>query len=97
MQSPPSSFAFSFVFILMYVKDAGWYDINSTAVENDGYCRLVPSSTLWPSSADGAGFQPIINYVHSLGLKFGFHIFKFGGEILSLVRELLFDFFFIYF
>eukprot|EP00026_Physarum_polycephalum_P007818 Phypoly_transcript_07886.p1 GENE.Phypoly_transcript_07886~~Phypoly_transcript_07886.p1 ORF type:complete len:447 (+),score=53.57 Phypoly_transcript_07886:189-1529(+) len=58
------------------VIDAGWYDINSTTVENDGFSRLVPSTTLWPSSANGAGFKPIIDYVHSLGLKFGFHVMR---------------------
>ena len=71
-----SSLPYPIIFLIISLQDAGWYDINTTSgtVQNDGYSRLVPSDTLWPSGTKGAGFKPITEYVHSLGLKFGFHI-----------------------
>lgn len=42
----------------------------------DEYSRLIPSVERFPSSADGKGFKPIADYVHSLGLKFGIHIMR---------------------
>lgn len=40
----------------------------------DEYSRLIPAVNRFPSSADGKGFAPLAEYVHSLGLKFGIHI-----------------------
>lgn len=45
-------------------------------LEIDEYSRLLPDPERFPSSADGAGFQPLADYVHSLGLKFGIHIMR---------------------
>lgn len=45
-------------------------------LEIDDYSRLLPDPERFPSSADGAGFQPLADYVHSLGLKFGIHIMR---------------------
>jgi hypothetical protein len=42
----------------------------------DGYCRLLPDPGKFPSAAQGAGFKPLADYVHSLGLKFGIHIMR---------------------
>jgi hypothetical protein len=42
----------------------------------DSYGRLIPSVVLHPSSADGKGFKPLADYVHSKGLKFGIHIMR---------------------
>jgi len=42
----------------------------------DGFGRLVPAVNRFPSAADGAGFRPLADYVHSLGLKFGIHIMR---------------------
>ncbi len=42
----------------------------------DKYGRYVPDVTRFPSAANGAGFKPLADYVHSLGLKFGFHILR---------------------
>jgi len=36
----------------------------------------MPSPTRFPSSANGAGFKPLADYVHSKGLKFGIHIMR---------------------
>ena len=42
----------------------------------DGYGRLTPAVNRFPSAANGAGFRPLADYVHSLGLKFGIHIMR---------------------
>ena len=45
-------------------------------LEMDGYGRLLPDPERFPSSKDGAGFKPLADYIHSLGLKFGIHIMR---------------------
>lgn len=45
-------------------------------LEMDGYSRLLPDPERFPSSKDGAGFAPLSEYIHSLGLKFGIHIMR---------------------
>ena len=40
-------------------------------LEMDEYGRLLPCPERFPSAADGAGFKPLADYIHSLGLKFG--------------------------
>lgn len=45
-------------------------------LEMDGYSRLLPDPERFPSSADGKGFAPLADYIHSLGLKFGIHIMR---------------------
>jgi alpha-galactosidase len=42
----------------------------------DEYGRLLPATNRFPSAADGQGFKPLADYVHSLGLKFGIHIMR---------------------
>ena len=42
----------------------------------DGWSRLIPDPERFPSSAGGAGFRPLADFVHSLGLKFGIHIMR---------------------
>lgn len=42
----------------------------------DEYSRLIPAVNRFPSSANGAGFRPIADKVHSMGLKFGIHIMR---------------------
>ena len=42
----------------------------------DEYSRLIPAPNRFPSSANGMGFAPLAEYVHSLGLKFGIHIMR---------------------
>ncbi|TWT72408.1 Alpha-galactosidase A precursor [Crateriforma conspicua] len=42
----------------------------------DEYGRLIPDPVKFPSSAVGAGFKPLADYVHDLGLKFGIHIMR---------------------
>lgn len=42
----------------------------------DEYGRLIPDPKKFPSSINGAGFKPLADYVHGLGLKFGIHIMR---------------------
>ena len=45
-------------------------------LEMDAFGRLLPAPNRFPSAANGAGFRPLADYVHSLGLKFGIHIMR---------------------
>lgn len=47
-----------------------------TELEMDEYSRLIPAVNRFPSAADGKGFAPLGEYIHSLGLKFGIHIMR---------------------
>ena len=42
----------------------------------DAWGRLIPAPNRFPGAAGGAGFKPLADYVHSLGLKFGIHIMR---------------------
>lgn len=66
------------------VVDSGWYVTNHSAGTNaekaefslDGFGRLTPAVNTFPSAAQDAGFKPLADFVHSLGLKFGIHILR---------------------
>lgn len=66
------------------VVDIQWYEPNAQGhdykpgalLTMDEYGRLVPALNRFPSSANGAGFKPLADYVHSKGLKFGIHIMR---------------------
>ena len=66
------------------VVDIQWYEPNAQGhdykpgapLTMDEYGRLMPAVNRFPSSANGAGFKPLADYVHSKGLKFGFHIMR---------------------
>jgi alpha-galactosidase len=65
------------------VIDEGWY-MASPAGHNleernylwDANGLLIPVSTRFPSAANGAGFKPLADWLHSQGLKFGIHIVR---------------------
>ena len=67
---------------LYSVIDEGWYTVDPLAKDGafqffmteDG--RYVPSTQRYPSATKGAGFAPLADYAHSLGLKFGIHIIR---------------------
>lgn len=42
----------------------------------DEYSRQLPTENRFPSAANKAGFKPLADYVHGLGLKFGIHIMR---------------------
>jgi alpha-galactosidase len=66
------------------VVDEGWYVTNQSAQPSgataefslDEYGRYIPAVNTIPSAEQGAGFKPLADYVHSLGLKFGIHILR---------------------
>ncbi len=66
------------------VVDIQWYQptarghdyIPGAKLAMDAHSRLVPAMEKFPSAADGAGFKPLADYVHSLGLKFGIHLMR---------------------
>ena len=66
------------------IVDIEWYQPKSKShgyiprgeVTMDEYGRFFPSPNRFPSAADGVGFKALADYVHSKGLKFGFHIMR---------------------
>jgi alpha-galactosidase len=64
--------------------DIQWYEPNATGFNYnanatlvmDQWGRLTPATNRFPSAADGAGFKPLADYVHSKGLKFGIHMMR---------------------
>jgi alpha-galactosidase len=64
------------------VIDEGWYVQNLGSdpkeykfqLSDDG--RFFPVPARFPSAANNAGFKPMADYIHSLGLKFGLHIIR---------------------
>jgi hypothetical protein len=66
------------------VIDIQWYEPNAKAhgyrpnaqLVMDPNGRLIPALNRFPSSANGNGFRPLADYVHSKGLKFGIHILR---------------------
>ncbi|MCR5331963.1 MAG: glycoside hydrolase family 27 protein [Lachnospiraceae bacterium] len=64
-----------------YAHDAGsqrskYQYIPFWEAEMDEYSRLLPDPVRFPSSANGAGFKPLADYIHDKGLKFGIHIMR---------------------
>jgi alpha-galactosidase len=66
------------------VVDMEWFVTNPIPEGNsknsqfslDSYGRYTPATNRFPSSVKDAGFKPLADYVHSLGLKFGIHILR---------------------
>ena len=70
------------------VVDIQWYAHNTASMrdrfqyipfgtnEMDEYGRLLPCPAKFPSSANGAGFKPLADKIHALGLKFGIHAMR---------------------
>lgn len=66
------------------VVDIAWYDPAARAggynenpgVVLDAWGRQLPAVNRFPSAADRAGFGPLADRVHKLGLRFGLHIMR---------------------
>ena len=70
------------------VVDIQWYAWNTASMrdrfqyipfgknEMDAFGRLLPCPEKFPSAADGAGFKPLADRIHALGLKFGIHVMR---------------------
>ncbi|MDR1011630.1 MAG: glycoside hydrolase family 27 protein, partial [Opitutaceae bacterium] len=64
--------------------DIQWYEPNSkghdykpgASLAMDTHSRLIPAPNRFPSSAGGAGFKPLADYIHAKGLRFGIHIMR---------------------
>ncbi len=62
-------------------SDPGAHDNNRNARTNaplvmDAFGRLLPATNRFPSAVGSAGFKPLADAVHALGLKFGIHIMR---------------------
>jgi hypothetical protein len=62
-------------------SDPGAHDNNRNARANaplaaDNFGRLLPATNRFPSAVNSAGFQPLADTVHAVGLKFGIHIMR---------------------
>ena len=66
------------------VVDFRWYDSladgirvqNPEGVTIDEFGRCVPPTNRFPSAVNGAGFKPLADKLHAMGLKFGIHIMR---------------------
>jgi alpha-galactosidase len=66
------------------VVDMEWFVNNPTPEGNsknslytmDPYGRYLPALNRFPSAAAAAGFKPLADFTHALGLKFGIHILR---------------------
>ena len=66
------------------VVDFRWYDrlADGVRVQNpegdtvDEFGRCIPPTNRFPAAANGAGFKPLADKLHAMGLKFGIHIMR---------------------
>ena len=71
------------------VVDYRWYDPEPTGnllalndkrtgakLTSDSFGRMIPAPNRFPSSSDGNGFKALADKIHSMGLKFGFHMMR---------------------
>ena len=66
---------------------SGGYNEKDPVYNIDSYGRFIPAVNRFPSSADGKGFKPLADYIHSKGLKFGIHVMR--GVPVIAVRDSL--------
>jgi hypothetical protein len=68
----------------VFTIDIQWYEPGAVGFEYragapltmDEWGRLLPAPNRFPSAAGGAGFKPIADYLHRLGLDFGVHLMR---------------------
>jgi len=66
------------------VVDFRWYDSladgirpqNPEGVTLDAFGRCIPPTNRFPSATNDAGFKPLADQIHAMGLKFGIHIMR---------------------
>jgi hypothetical protein len=66
---------------------AGGYNQADPRYVIDEYGRYLPAVNRFPSAADGKGFKPLADYIHSKGLKFGIHVMR-GVPKVAVERKL---------
>jgi hypothetical protein len=74
--------------IRWYVENdkSGGYNQTDPKYMMDEYGRYLPAMNRFPSSANGKGFKPIADYIHSKGLKFGIHMMR-GIPLIAVNRN----------
>jgi hypothetical protein len=73
----PSGYKYLTVDIQWYEPESKGHAYDPKAMLTmDEYGRLTPGLKKFPSAADGKGFKPLADYVHSKGLMFGIHIMR---------------------
>ena len=73
----PHGYVYLTVDIQWYEPESEGHSYKTNAVLTmDDYGRLTPGLKKFPSAAQGKGFKPLADYVHSKGLKFGIHIMR---------------------
>jgi alpha-galactosidase len=74
--------------IRWYVENdkSGGYNQTDPIFVLDEYGRVTPALNRFPSAADGKGFKPLADYIHSKGLKFGMHIMR-GIPVIAVKRN----------
>jgi alpha-galactosidase len=74
--------------IRWYVSNdkSGGYNQTDPEYNMDEYSRMTPALNRFPSAADGKGFKPLADYVHSKGLKFGIHIMR-GIPVIAVQKN----------
>ncbi|HEY2417681.1 MAG TPA: glycoside hydrolase family 27 protein [Steroidobacteraceae bacterium] len=68
----------------VFTIDAQWYEPLASGFEYrknaelamDQWGRLVPAINRFPSATSGAGFRPLAEQLHRMGLKFGLHMLR---------------------
>jgi hypothetical protein len=74
--------------IRWYVENdkSGGYNEADPIFTMDQYGRFIPAVNRFPSAADGNGFRPLADYVHSKGLKFGIHLMR-GVPVIAVNKK----------
>lgn len=66
---------------------ANGYNQTNPEYSIDPYGRFTPAVNRFPSAANGNGFKPLADYIHSKGLKFGIHIMR-GVPVVAVKNNL---------
>lgn len=73
----PFGWEYVVVDIQWYNPAASTHDYDPFPEETmDAFGRFLPAENRFPSAAGGAGFKPLADDIHALGLKFGIHIMR---------------------
>lgn len=74
--------------IRWYVENdkAGGYNEDNPIYTLDEYGRMTPALNRFPSAANGKGFKPLGDYIHSKGLKFGIHMMR-GIPVIAVKKN----------
>ncbi|MEP7144343.1 MAG: glycoside hydrolase family 27 protein [Ferruginibacter sp.] len=78
------------------VIDIRWYVANDKShgynetdpqYNIDSFGRFIPAVNRFPSAANGKGFKPLADYLHSKGLKMGIHIMR-GVPVIAVKNKM---------